>query len=343
MPDLDLNELVIFDLETTGLEADCRIVQIAMIRGEKIYQSLVDPEMPIPPESTAIHRITDEDIVGKPKFADIVDDVLAFIEDSILSGYNIRRFDVPVLRREVLATGRKFPALPMLDLFELNTKMNPRSLAWFYKNYTGEDMDTEEAHDAVYDCIATRKGFLGMFERHPEMPLDLEALVTFAEPEQIPVSSSSWLVWTPNQCEPAFNRGKYRGWAMTDVSRKEPSYLKWLDSIDADPVTKNILKLFKTNKDGYVEFLLNEHPLRVEPHYLKYRQAMDKKDVQKFDELKHLAEKTKDPSLSFLAAAWAVQGKMDGAKELAHTYLQMEDPNINVEKRTNFLRKMLNI
>lgn len=341
--DMDLEKLVIFDLETTGLEADCKIVQIAMIRGEKIYQSLVDPEMPIPPESTAIHRITDADVVGKPKFVDIVDEVLEFIQDSLMSGFNIRKFDMPVLRREVAATGRNFPALPILDLFELNQKMNPRSLAWFYKNYTGEDMDTAEAHDAVYDCIATRKGFLGMFGRHPELPLNLDELAVFAEPAQVPISSSTWLVWAPNQCEPCFNRGKYRGWAITDVFRKEPSYLNWLNSIDVDAFTKNIINLFRNNKKKYVQVLRDEHPLRLEPQYLHYRQAMDKHDMEAFDELVALSEKTNDASLVFLAAAWAVRAKRDDAETLAKKYLALEDPNINTEKRTNFLRKTLNI
>lgn len=343
MTAIDLDKLVIFDLETTGLEADCKIVQIAMTRGERIYTSLVNPGMPIPPESTKIHRITDDQVADKPVFADLVDDVLDFIQDSVLSGFNVRKFDIPVLRREVEAVGRRFPALPVLDMFELNQKMNPRSLAWFYEHYTGEPMDAEEAHDAVYDCIATRKGFMGMLEKHKNLPTNLEELSIFAEPERVPIGGSTWFVWVGNQSEPCFSRGKYRGWALTDVNRKEPSYLNWLKSIDADPVTKNLIHLFKTNRTEYIELLKYEHPLRLEPRYLEFREAMDRKDMAAYDELAELAEKTKDPSLCFLTAAWAVQTKKDNAKELAQRYLAMEDPNVNVDKRTNFLRKTLNI
>lgn len=339
----DFDKLVIFDLETTGLEADCKIVQIAMIRGERIYQSLVDPGIPIPAESTAIHRITDADVQGKPKFIDIVDDVLAFIKDTFLSGYNIRKFDIPVLRREVIAANRSFPPLPMLDLFELNQKMNPRSLAWFVKHYSDQTMDTAEAHDAVYDCISTRKGFLGMFSKHPELPLNLDELVSFAEPDQVPVAGSNWIVWSPSQSEPTFSRGKYRGWAIADVWRKEPSYLNWITSIDADAVTKNIINLFKGKKKSYIEFLKNEHPLRLEPHYLAYRLAMDNRDLAAFDGLRALAEKTQDPSLLFLSAAWAARTRRKGARELAEKYLALNDVNVNVAKRTNFLRKTLKI
>jgi len=340
---VDLEKLVIFDLETTGLESDCRIIQIAMIRGERILQYLVDPEMPIPPESTEIHRIRDEDVAGKPKFHEIVDEVLIFIEDSVLSGYNIRKFDVPVLKREVNRAGRKLPSLPMLDLFELNQKMNPRTLAWFCEHYTGEPMDPNEAHDAVYDCSSTRKGFLGMFKKHPQLPTELEELARFAEPEQVPIGGSSWLVWTSTQCEPSFARGKYRGWALTDVARKEPSYLDWLRSIDADAVTKNLLHLFKTNKEGYIDLLMEEHPLRLEPRYLIYRHAMDQRDMTAYAELVALAKETEDPSLLFLAAAWATQAKQEEARPLAEAYLAQKDPNINVEKRTNFLRKNLKL
>ena len=341
MTELDLERLVVFDLETTGLEADCKIVQIAIIRGERIFQSLVNPGRPIPPESTAIHRITDEDVADAPIFETIVDEVLAFMADGVLAGFNIRKFDVPVLKREVRQVGRTFPPLPMLDLFELNQKMNPRTLAWFYHHYTGEEMDKAEAHDAVYDCICTRKGFLAMYQKHEELPLDLESLVPFAEPERVSIGGSSWFVWVANQCEPSFARGKYLGWALSDVARKEPSYLHWLGTIDADPATKNIVHLYQTNQSGYIEFLREEHPLRLEPRYLEFRQAMDRDNKQAFHELLKLAGKTGDPSLSFLSAAWASRNNMPEARSLAQTYLEMEDPNVNSQRRANFLKKTM--
>ena len=343
MVDIDLDRLVIFDLETTGLESDCKIVQIAITRGERIYQSLVNPGMPIPPESTEIHRIKDEDVADAPKFGDIVDEVLEMMEGGVLSGFNIRRFDVPVLKREVNQVGRKLPPLPILDLFELNQKMNPRSLAWFFQHYTGEKMDSEEAHDAVYDCICTRRGFLGMFDKHDELPSDLEELAIFAEPERVPVGGSDWFVWVANQCEPTFARGKYRGWALSDVSRKEMSYLDWLRSIDADPQTKNIINLFRTNRPGYVALLKDEHPLRWEPRYQEFRLAMDKRETDRFSELVALADKSSDPSLCFLAAAWAIQLKKDEGKKLGERYLEMDDPNTNVDRRRNFVTRNLGL
>ncbi len=151
------------------------------------------------------------------------------------------------------------------------------------------------------------------------------------------------MVWTANQCEPCFARGKYRGWALSDVNRKEPSYLNWLKSIDADVVTKNLIHLYKSNKRQYIELLRYEHPLRLEPRYLEYREAMDRRDPAAFEELVELAKSTKNPSLVFLAAAWATQTKKDEAHELAEVYLALDDPNVNVEKRSNFLRKTLDI
>ncbi|CAM2067975.1 3'-5' exonuclease [Sulfidibacter corallicola] len=340
---IDLDKLVVFDLETTGLEADCKIVQIAMIRGERIYQTLVNPEMPIPAESTEIHRITDADVVDAPKFADIVDDVLTFMEDSVLSGFNIRKFDVPVLRREIAATGKKFPPLPILDLFELNQKMNPRTLAWFFEHYTGEPMDSEEAHDAVYDCACTRKGLLGMFKKHADLPTNLETLTMLAEPERLPVGASGWLAWTANQSEPTLTRGKYRGWALSEVSRKEPSYLEWLCNIDADSATKNTVHLFKTNKEAYLALLKEEHPLRLEPKYLDLLHAMEQKRSNRFEECIQLAESSKDASLMFLAAAWAVQEKRPEAEALAKAYLAEKDENVKVDRRHNFLKKRLGL
>ena len=343
MTKLDLDRLVIFDLETTGLESDCKIVQIAMTRGERIFQSLVNPGIPIPPESTEIHRITDEDVADAPRFEAIVDDVLAMVEDGVLSGFNIRKFDIPVLKREVAAVGRKLPPLPMLDLYELNIKMNPRSLAWFYQQYTGKRMDAEEAHDAVYDCICTRDGFLGMFEKHAELPTDLDELAIFAEPERIPVAGSDWFVWTANQSEPSFTRGKYRGWALSDVARKEASYLDWLSSIDADAATKNLLNLYRTQREAYVDMLREEHPLRWEPRYIEFRLAMDRKKDKRYPDLLALTGQTEDPAIIFLAAAWGVQLKREEARPLAERYLAMEDPNVNANRRQNFLRKNLGL
>lgn len=343
MVSIDLEQLIFFDLETTGLEADCKIVQIAVIRGERIFQSLVNPGMPIPPETTAIHRIKDEDVADAPRFAEIADDVLAFMKEGIYSGFNIRRFDLPVLRRELQQTGRTLPPLPILDLFELNQKMNPRTLAWFYRHYVGKEMDSSEAHDAVYDCICTRNAFLGMFEKHAELPTDLEALSLFAEPEKVPIGGSDWLVWTASQCEPTFARGKYRGWALSDVARKEPSYLNWLRSIDADASTKNLVHLYMSNRDAYIDLLKKEHGLRLEPRYLEFRQAMDRKDMKAYEALLALSEKTNDPSLTFLAAAWASQAKKPRAKSLAQRYLEMKDPNVNNERRSNFLKKTLDL
>lgn len=343
MDQVDLENLVFFDLETTGLEADCRIVQIAIVRGERIYQSLVNPEMPIPPESTAIHRITDEDVVGMPTFDQVADDVLEFIKDGVLSGFNIRKFDVPVLKRELGRFDRVLPTLPILDMFELNQKMNPRTLAWFFEHYTGSPMDSSEAHDAVYDCICTRKAFLGMYAKHADLPTGLMELTSYAEPERLPVANSGWLIWTPSQCEPSFNRGKYRGWALSDVKRKEPSYLEWLLRIDADAATKTMVQLFKTNRKGFIELLNVEHPNRWEPKYMEFRLAMDKKQTKRFPELVAYAESSKEPSIMFLAAAWAVLLKDEKASSLATAYLNADDPNVNIEKRKNFLMQNLGL
>jgi len=343
MQSVDLDKIVFFDLETTGLEADCRIVQIAMVRGERIYQTLVNPEMPIPAESTAIHRITDEQVADKPKLGELIEDILAFIEGSVLSGFNIRKFDVPVLKREMARFGKELPSYPIIDMFELNQKMNPRTLAWFFEHYTGEPMDQSEAHDAVYDCACTRKAFLKMYDRHPGLPTDLMELTSYSEPERLQVANSGWLIWSPNQCEPSFNRGKYRGWALSDVKRVEPSYLEWILRIDADAPTKTMIQLFKANRKGYVELLKTEHPNRLEPLYLEFRLAMDRNDTERFPELLELARTHKDPSLVFLASAWATLLKHDAAKALASEYLTMEDPNVNIEKRKNFLIQNLGL
>src|SRR5580698_10039563 len=106
--------LCFFDLETTGTNiTQDRIIEIAVIKvmpgGEIIRKSnILNPTLPIPPESTAIHGISNEDVKGKPTFKDVAKDYARFFEGADLSGFNILKFDVPVLVEEFLRAGVEF-------------------------------------------------------------------------------------------------------------------------------------------------------------------------------------------------------------------------------------------
>ena len=106
-------DIVFFDLETTNADVNtARIVQIALIKiynGERqFYKSLVNPLIPIPQEAIDVHGITNEMVANEKSFYQIAEDVVAFIGDSDLAGYNIIRFDIPVLIEELARTGRNW-------------------------------------------------------------------------------------------------------------------------------------------------------------------------------------------------------------------------------------------
>ena len=103
--------IVFFDLETTGVDtAKDRIVEISMVKvmpdGDEITRTrLINPQMHIPEQATAIHGITDEDVKNEPTFAQIAKSLAQFIEGCDFGGFNSNRFDLPMLVEEFLRAG----------------------------------------------------------------------------------------------------------------------------------------------------------------------------------------------------------------------------------------------
>ena len=161
------NPLVFFDLETTGIDiAKDRIVEISMVKvmpnGQEIVKTRrINPGMPIPPESTAIHGITDEDVKNCPTFKEIAKSLAAQIEGCDLAGFNSNRFDIPMLAEEFLRAGvdvdlnrRKF-----IDVQTIFHKMEQRNLTAAYKFYCNKDLTN--AHTAEADTLATYESPVG--------------------------------------------------------------------------------------------------------------------------------------------------------------------------------------
>ena len=95
-----------FDLETTGLDqSKDRIVQISLKTGNEELDLIVNPEMNIPEEVTKIHGITNEMVKDKPTFKEVAQEVLDFIGDNDLGGFNIKKFDIPFLIEELNRNG----------------------------------------------------------------------------------------------------------------------------------------------------------------------------------------------------------------------------------------------
>ena len=164
-------DLCFFDLETTGADVyKDRIVQIAIIKYpkdgaapiEKSY--LVNPQQPISPEATSVHGITDEMVKDALPFKLLAVELLDFIGDADLGGYNSNRFDIPLIMEEFGRVGLTFNIenRRLIDALQIFYKMEPRTLKAALKFYCNKELT--EAHDALADTRATAEVFFGQLE-----------------------------------------------------------------------------------------------------------------------------------------------------------------------------------
>ncbi len=245
--------IIFFDLETTGTNVTHdRIVEISYIKvypdghEEKKCRRL-NPEMPIPPASTAIHHITDEDVAMEPTFRQIARSLLEIFDGCDIAGYNSNKFDVPVLMEEFGRcginfdiTGRRF-----IDVQNIFHKMEQRTLVAAYKFYCGADL--EDAHSALADTQATYEVLLGQLRRYPDLKNDVEYLAKFSSIGRN-VDLAARIVLDDND-EPIFNFGKHKGKAVKEVFRREPSFYDWMMQGDFPKNTKDVLFQLKFKYD----------------------------------------------------------------------------------------------
>ncbi|MGH2376103.1 MAG: 3'-5' exonuclease [bacterium] len=168
--------LVFIDLETTGVNpAADRIIELSLLkvhpdsRRETLTRRL-NPEMPIPAETTRVHGITDADVAGAPRFAQIASQVVAFIGDAHLAGFGILRFDVPILRRELAAAGLhlEMTGRAVLDAQMIYHRRVPRDLAAAYWLYCGSVL--EHHHSAQADVEAAAAVLDAQLAAYPDLP-----------------------------------------------------------------------------------------------------------------------------------------------------------------------------
>jgi len=229
--------LAVIDLETTGLNVDTsRIVEIAVIKimpdGERLERvRRINPGIPIPPEATAIHGISDEDVADKPVFERVAKGLLNLIDDSDLAGYNILHYDLPLLQNELSRAGftLEMEDRSVIDVFKLFGKMEPRTLGNAYKYYCGKNLD--DAHSAAADAGATFEILQAQIARYDSLPNDVKELGHFsAKGEASYVDSEGKLIWKDD--EAVFNFGKHNGRGLKEVAESDPDYLDWIKRAD---------------------------------------------------------------------------------------------------------------
>ena len=248
------NPIVFFDLETTGVNFTTdRIIEISYLKvypngDEDVKTRRINPEMPIPPASTAIHGITDEDVKDCPTFKAIAKSLAAQIEGCDLAGYNSNRFDIPMLAEEFLRAGveidlrkRKF-----IDVQVIFHKMEQRTLSAAYKFFCNKEL--ENAHTAEADTRATYEILKAQLDRYPELENDVKFLDQFSRQNDF-VDFAGRMIYNDQGVE-IFNFGKYKGRSVEEVLNTEPSYYAWMMNGDFSLDTKRILTQIKMRSFG---------------------------------------------------------------------------------------------
>ena len=237
--------LSFFDLETTGVNvAEDRIVEISIIRlntngKEQVFTRLVNPDVPIPVEATAVHGITDERVASEPVFRQLASEVINFIGDSDLVGFNCLKFDVPLLMEEFLRNGFDFDMhnRKVIDVQNIFHKMEQRTLVAAYRFYCGKQL--EDAHSAEADNRATMEVLMAQVEKYDELENNVNFLHDFSR-RGSSVDFAGHIVGDSNGI-PVFNFGKFKGRPVIEILKQQPSYYGWMMEAQFPSYTKKVL------------------------------------------------------------------------------------------------------
>ena len=268
---LKLNKpLVIFDLETTGLDlVKDRVIQLSYIKvypdgHEERGNELVNPEKTIPDEVVQLTGISNDDVKDKPTFKQLATKLSAVFTGADIAGFNSNHFDVPLLAEEFLRAGIDFDfsKCRLIDACTIFKKMEQRNLAAAYKFYCGRKMEDDfEAHRADQDTEATYRVLMGELDKYapganedPEKVLenDIQALADFSK-QNDNVDFAGRIVWAEvkGKRTEVFNFGKHKGVPVAEVLRFDPGYYSWILGGDFTYNTKQVLtriRLREANK-----------------------------------------------------------------------------------------------
>lgn len=274
--------LVVFDLETTGLDiVNDRIFQLSYIKvypdGKEERENIYfNPQKPIPQEVIELTGTTNEDVADKPTFKDLSKELEEKFSGCDFAGYNSNHFDVPMLSEEFYRAGINFDfsKCRLIDAQAIFHKMERRNLAAAYKFYCGRKMEEDfAAHRADQDTEATYRvlqGELDMYsaerqeEKERQLENNMDALAEFSKTNDN-VDFSGRIVWKEMKdangkvlldadgkpCkQEVFNFGKYKGWPVVDALRRDPGYYNWICSSDFTSDTKQILTRIRLRDMG---------------------------------------------------------------------------------------------
>lgn len=254
--------IAFFDIESTGTNVvKDRIVEICIFKvhpdnNTESKTLKVNPGIPIPEETTAIHGITDADVSNSPLFKDIAQDLYDFIKDCDLAGFNSNKFDIPMLIEEFLRAGIEFDLRNrrLVDIQNIFHRMEPRNLRAAYKFYC--DKDLIEAHTAKADTMATYEILKAQIARYKDTeytdndgliskPIknDIQALHDFSCNSKN-VDLVGHIAFNSKDQE-VFKFGKHKNRPVEEVFKKEPQYYDWMMKAAFPLSTKRVITAIK--------------------------------------------------------------------------------------------------
>lgn len=255
------NPLCIFDIEATGTNiTQDRIIEIAVIKlmpNGELYRktNLLNPTIPILPESTAIHGISQEDVKDKPTFKDVAKDYLRFFEGADLAGFSVLKLDIPMLVEEFLRAGVEFDysRKKIIDAQKIFHLMEKRTLEAAYRFYVNKSLDN--SHTAEADTEATMEVLLAQIARYEgqdvldglnnkigQIQNNVETLSKLTSSGMVDLACRMIL---NSKGEEVFNFGKHKNKLVTAVFKEEPSYYEWMMNGDFPLDTKRKLTEIK--------------------------------------------------------------------------------------------------
>lgn len=250
---LNINRpICFFDLETTGVNvAKDRIVEISILKvfpdgREEEFTQRINPTIPIPPQTTAVHGISDADIADAPTFAQKANEIYDLIKDADLGGYNSNKFDIPLLVEELLRCDIDFDMKNRnaVDVQNIFHKMEQRTLVAAYKFYC--DKDLTNAHSAAADTKATYEVLKAQLDKYDSLENNMKYLAEFSTRRK--TADFAGFIGYNKEDQEVFTFGKHKGKLVEEVLEKEPGYFGWLQNADFPLYTKKVLTAIKLRK-----------------------------------------------------------------------------------------------
>ena len=239
--------LVFFDIESTGTNPyRDRIVEIAVIKvmpdgSREDVVRRINPCMPIPAGASAVHGIYDADVADCPTFDVVAHNLYKYLDGCDLAGYNIVKFDVPMLQEEFKRCGLELSMKErkLIDVFNIFCRLYPRNLSAAYKFFCGGNL--EDAHSALADTDATVAVLFGQLAKHPELPREMAGLAEFSAARDADfVDSEGRLKFSGD--EVVINFGKNSGRRLRDLASEDPGFLRWMLRSDFSDEVKTVIK-----------------------------------------------------------------------------------------------------